>query len=227
MILDKKLKDQTDLDWQLAFPELTLQAKSKLYKILGPVVVGLDLKKIPYSDEYRPYFVVYPLWKEDVKSCLNAPIILKQHYDRRGFQYSIPFQGDGVLFADAVNSVRNNTPISFDRDISLAEMFQAIDNRTKEAPLEAAPNSYLQAVMQASKLEIALFLDKGLAQTIFFEISQRNWDLNHFAVCGVNLKDWLHSLQREIDTQSAFLKQIELNTQDRKLLRLKRSELRR
>lgn len=53
----KKIVD----DWKEAFPELSAFSTIKLYKVIGPVVVGLELPSVPYSkDEYRIYFVSYP-----------------------------------------------------------------------------------------------------------------------------------------------------------------------
>lgn len=225
MKVEKKLKDQVTMDWQMALPSLTLYTKNKLYKIVGPVVIGLELVRLPRSEEYRPHFVMYPLWKKDIKTNLDFPILLKEYYDKKGFQYSIPYEKHSTFFADALESVKTNTPISFTGSISIKEIYHAIDNYAKQPPLSAAPNSYLQAALQASKLKIALFAGRTEAQEIFDQISRRNWDLNHFAAFGVDFNEWLQTLRNETNNRELFLEHIKFIKLEKKLLQMKHSDL--
>jgi hypothetical protein len=120
--------------------------------------------------------------------------------------------------------VKTQTPLSFDSDISLKKIASAIEDYSKTSPLSAAPNSYRQAALQESKLKIALFLGATEAQKILEQVNKRNWDINHFKACGVDVTNWLHSLQATIINRDAFLKQIEVNKRDKKISQLKRSE---
>jgi hypothetical protein len=91
--------------------------------------------------------------------------------------------------------------------------------------LSAAPNSYLQAGLQDAKFKTALFISSEEAQKVLEQINKRSWDLNHFKACGVNVNEWLQSLQAAINNRDEFLKRIELNKEDKKISQLKSSEL--
>jgi len=63
MAVSKETSNAVNVDWENAILQLTLYAKNKLYKRVGPLIAGLELIKLPMSDEYLPHFVIYPLWK--------------------------------------------------------------------------------------------------------------------------------------------------------------------
>lgn len=225
MAIDKEVKKKVIEDWQNAFPQLALYAQDKLYKVVGATVIGLELIKLPRTEEYRPHFVVYPLWKKDVKASLDFPFILKEYSNKKGLQYSIPYERHSAFFSDVIESVKKQTPLPFDSNISLKKIVSVIDEHSKTPPLSAAPNSYLQAALQEAKLKIALFIGVTEAQSVLEQINKRSWDTNHFKACGVDVSKWLQGLQEVITNRDEFLKQIEANKQDKKILQLKSSEL--
>jgi len=67
----REIKEMVNEDWQKAFPQLTLYARNRFYKIVGPLVVGFELINIPRTEDYRPHFVCYPLWKNNIQECLR------------------------------------------------------------------------------------------------------------------------------------------------------------
>ncbi|MEC3876013.1 hypothetical protein [Chryseobacterium salviniae] len=225
MAIDTAIKKKVTQDWQNAFPELSLYAKDKLYKILGSTIIGLELIKMPREDDYRPYFVVYPLWEENIKDCLNGPIILQQYYNSKNLQYTIPYEKSDLFFNEVVNSVKKQSPLSFIDDVTLHEFITSIDEYSKKPPLSAAPNSYLQACLQKYKMMIALYVDSSQANVIFNQIKNNNWDLDHFKAFGINFSDWLNGLQQEIKHRDKFLEQIEINKSDKKISKLQYSEI--
>ncbi len=225
MAIDKEVKKKVIEDWQNAFPQLALYAQDKLYKVVGAALIGLEFLKLPRTEEYRPHFVVYPLWKKDVKASLDFPFILKEYLNKKGLQYSIPYKRHSAFFSDVKESVKKQTPLPFDSNISLKKIVSVIDEHSKTPPLSAAPNSYLQATLQEAKLKTALFIGVTEAQSVLEQINKSNWDTNHFKACGVDVNEWLQSLQATISNRDEFLKQIEANKQDKKISQLKSSEL--
>ncbi len=229
MVIDKAIKKKVIDDWQNAFPQLTLYAQDKLYKRVGPIVIGLELIKRPRTEEYSPYFVTYVIWNNkwgsDIRAWFMGPILLKEFKDKRGFQYDIPYVKHRAFFNDVIESVIKQTPLPFEGNISLKKMISVIDEYSQTQPLSAAPNSYLQAALQEAKLKIALFIGVTEAQSVLEQINKRSWDINHFKACGVNVNEWLQSLQEAISNREDFLKQIEINKQDKKISQLKSSEL--
>jgi len=221
----KEIKKKVVEEWQSAFPQLTLYSQNKFYKKVGAIIIGIELIKLPRTEEYRPHFVIYPLWKKEVKTSLDVPIILKEYYNKKGLQYSIPYEKHNAFFTDVLESVRKQTPLSFEGDISLKKLFSVMDEYSKTPPLSAAPNSYLQAVLQEAKLEMALFIGVADAQSVLEQINKRSWDTNHFKLCGIDVNKWLAVLREKITYREEFLNQIAANKQDKKIAKLKKSEL--
>jgi len=229
MAIDKEIKKKVTEEWLNAFPQLTLYAQDKLYKVVGSIIIGLELIKLPRTDEYRPHFVIYSLcgnrMGHDIKACLAGPILLQQYYNKKGFQYDIPYEKHSIFFDDVLESITKQTPLPFEGNIPLKRIMSILDEYSKTPPLSAAPNSYLQASLQEAKLKIALFIDVTGAQSILEQINKRNWELNHFKAWGVDVNEWLQSLQTTITHRDEFLKQIEINKQDKKIAKLLSSEL--
>ncbi|TCN60930.1 hypothetical protein D0809_03380 [Flavobacterium circumlabens] len=225
MAIDKTIKKKITEEWLLVFPQLSAFAQNKLYKIVGCCILGIELIKSPFKDNYSPYFVIYPLWKKDVKACLDYPIILKNFKNKKGFEFDIPYERHEVFFSDVIESVKKQTPLLFDRNISLKEILSVLDEYAKTPPLSAAPNSYLQALLQEIKFEIALITGVNEAHNILEEISKRAWDVNHFRVFGVEADQWLQELQKTISNREELLKRIEINKEDKKISKLKSSEI--
>jgi hypothetical protein len=225
MAIDKEVKKNVIEDWRNAFPQLTLYAQNKLYKMVGPVIIGLELIKLPRTEEYRPYFVMYSLWGNNIKICLDYPIVLEEFKDKRGLQYDIPYERHNSFFNNVLESINKQTLLPFDGNISLKKLLLVMDEYSKTPPLSAAPNSYLQAVVQEAKLKIALFINAPKAQSVLDQINKRNWDITHFKACGVDISKWLQGLQETISNRDEFIKQIAINKQDKKICLLKSSEL--
>lgn len=219
----KNVKKKVSLDWQNAFPELGKFSQNKLYKIVGPLILGLELIKLPGGQEYRPHFVMYSLWDNDLKTCLSRPIMLNEFHDKKGLQFFISYEGHENNFSDAVKSIKNQSLIPLNGDITLKKIFKAIDEHSQKPPLDGIPNSYLHASLQESKLLIALCNDdKIYVQQILSEIKSVNWDLNHFKLWGVNLKEWMQSIEDKIRNKNQLLININNNKSDKKLDRIKK-----
>lgn len=225
MAVNKETRNAVNTDWENALPQLTLYAKNKLYKRIGPLIAGIELIKLPMADVYRPHFVIYPLWKKDVETSLDHPIILTEYYNKKGLQFSIPYDKHEVFFPDVLEAVKSQCPLSLDNDIDVSDLISVFDAHSKKPPLNAAPNLYLQAELQKNKLKVMLYASPIKAQAFFSEVAKRNWDINNFRAFGFDVSQWLQNLSEEIGSREQFLKQIETNQSDRKILRLRSSEL--
>ncbi len=222
----KEAKKKVVEEWQNAFPQLTLYSQNKLYKIIGPIVTGIELMKLPRTEEYRPHFVIYPLWKNNAKECLDVPIILKEYYNRKGLQFSIPYEKHSIYFEEVLGSVKKETPISLAGDVSLKKLFDVIDEYSKMPPLNASPNSYLQAKLQETKLEIALCISSNSeVRNVLAQIQKRKWDIVHFAMWNIDFNEWLQGLKEKVNYSNDFFNRIAVNKQDKKLEKLQQSEL--
>ncbi|ANF50322.1 hypothetical protein A0O34_07245 [Chryseobacterium glaciei] len=225
MAIDKTIKKKVIEDWHLAFPHLSVYSQNKLYKVVGPVIIGLELIKLPRTEEYRPHFVIYPLWKENVQKTLDIPILLREYYNNKRLQFNIPYEKHSLFFEEVVDYISKQTFLSFVGNISLEKLLSVLDDYSRVPPLSAAPNSYLQGVLYQAKLYISLYVSSNAAENILQEIQMINWDLDHFKACGIDINNWILGLQHSIANRSDFLKQIEINKEDKKISKLQTSEL--
>ena len=83
------MKEETILknEWTKRY-NLTAVSQSKYYKIVGCFAIGFELMKI--YGEIKPYFVIYPLWREDVKMCFCVSYLYHCIEDSKGLDYSLP-----------------------------------------------------------------------------------------------------------------------------------------
>ncbi len=226
----KKIKKQVAEDWQSAFPELTKYAQNKYYKILGSVIVGVELVKPSSVEKYSPHFVIYSLWGnkagKDLKACLSGPIVLKPFFDKKGLEIYIPYLKHDAEFSEVLKAVKKQLPFSMEGDIPLKKMFAAFDEHSKTPPLSAAPNSYLQASLMESKFEMTLCSgNEKQAQDVLNQIKKKKWDLEHFALWGIKYENWLKDIESKLSNRDQILSQLNANRQDKKLEKLHRSEL--
>ena len=226
----KDNRKHVNKDWLGAFPQLTRFSLNKFYKILGPVIVGIELIKPPGVLKYSPHFVIYSLWGNraghDLKACMSIPLLLKSFQDKNSKEIFIDFDRHDFEFHEVLKSVRKQLPLSLQGPVSQAKILEVLDGYSKSPPLSAAPNSYLQASLMQSKLELAICSGtERQVEEIFKQIVKRNWDLNHFELWGIDYKNWIKDLEKCIDNKHLLLARLEANKRNSKLAKLQRSEL--
>lgn len=226
----KDKRKQAAEDWQNAFPQLVKYAQNKYYKILGSVLVGIELVKPSSVENYSPHFVIYSLWGnkagKDLKACLSSPIALKPFYNKKGQEIYIPYNKHEAEFSEALKAVKNQVPFSMEGDVSLKKVLSALDEHSKTPPLSAAPNSYLQASLMKSKFEMTLCSgNEKQTQDVLNQIKKKKWDLEHFALWGIKYENWLKDIESKLSNRDQILSQLNANKQDKKLEKLHRSEL--
>lgn len=229
MAIDSTIKKKVIEDWKAAFPYLSMYSQNKLYKLIGPLITGIELLKLPRTGEYRPYFVIYSLcgnaMGNDIKACLEGPIVLIPCYDKKGFQFDIHYEKHDMLFRDAADCLRKQSPLSFEKDLAISKLYDVIYSYSNTAPLSAAPNSYLQAALQKDRLKVALYIGIKEAEEVLDEIIKRDWDTKSFKNWNVDIIDWFQSLHEIIANRDNMMKQIEINRHDKKIAKLQSSEL--
>lgn len=62
-------------DWINEFPNSLAYTQNKLYKIIGPYVVGIEIFNLPRAEDYCPYFVVHELWDKTLNEFLKDPSV--------------------------------------------------------------------------------------------------------------------------------------------------------
>ncbi len=82
------MKDETILknEWINHFG-LTAISTWKYYKIVGCFLIGFE--QIRTRGELQPHFMIYPLWGNDIKDCLQGYCLYHCIEDTKGFGYQI------------------------------------------------------------------------------------------------------------------------------------------
>lgn len=222
----KEIKKSVRDNWLTAFPELSAFAQNKFYKVTGCLVIGVEAVNIPNIEGYKPHFVVYSLWKEDIKKCLDAPFLYVCVENKKGLQFSVPYLKHGALINEAIECFKEQISISLDGNIELKSLFALVDSRFSDMLIKSNPAQ--QAKLFELKFYTALYTgNQAQIQNVLSTIQQasKSWNMQMFETWYGKFDLWLQSLQATISSRDEFLKQIEVNKHDKKIAQLKSSEL--
>lgn len=218
-------KKKIAADFQIAFPNLTKWAPNRFYKVLGPLIIGIELIRGPFAPEYSPHFVAYPLWENSLNKCFQYPVLLKEFHNRKNLQFDIPYTNHDKYFEDVVYSIKKHSLIPFDDDVYLNKLFRVFDDYAKAPPLSASTDSFLQANLKKIKMLTGLYNSLDDAKLVYKDICDSSWNIKHFQAFGVDINNWIKDLEALINDRDGFLNQININKQDKKIIRLQSSEL--
>ena len=221
----KVIKKKITEDWLNAFPQLTELTQNKFYKIVGLTIIGIELIKLPRTENYRPHFVVYPIWKSDLKTCLDSPIILQEFYNKKGLQFSIPYDKHNFYFSEVLESAKKQILLPLDKDVPLKTMMDLINTRFSDTLIKV--HSGKQAALYEFKIYIALYLDSNEVQDILEQIQKesKKWNMQLFEAWYGSYDKWLQGLKERINHRNEFIAQVFSNRQDKRLEKLNQSEL--
>jgi hypothetical protein len=225
----RSINAKVNEEWLLEFPTLIKFSLNKFYRVVGCVVVGIELIVLPGSGNYRPHLTVYGLWPNhfgnDVKAWLGGPILLKEFYNHKRFQFNLPFEFNNEMCKEAISVIKSKAAFLLAENISIETLNAYIDNYAKCPPLDAMPGSYLQASLMESKLNIARYVSHAQALRVFKEINGRMWNTTHFKQCGHDVDEWINELKKKLANRELFLEDVKANRQNPRLSKLKFSEL--
>lgn len=222
----KEIKKRITEEWLNSVPQLSAFTQNKLYRIVGCVIVGIELVKLPKVEDYRPHFVLYPLWKSNLRNCLDSPTILMEINNKKGLQFSIPYLKHSSYFNEAIEYLKKQVPILFNESVSLKFLFDLVDSQFNDILVKS--NSAQQAKLFELKFYTALYTgNQSQVQNVLNQIKQtsKNWNMKMFEMWHGNFDTWLQRLQEKISCRDEFLKLIEASKQDKKISQLKSSEL--
>jgi hypothetical protein len=220
------IKKEIINNWSDSFAGLSVYAQNKLYKICGAFILGIEILSLPRSEDYRPIFVCYPLWKASIKQCFDEPMFIQEIYNKKGFQFNIPYTKHINFFQEAVECTTNQASILGCQHISTEQFFVTIERQFSQGIVRASPVA--QVKLFEAKFFGALYVnDLRLCKDVFEGLNKlvRNYNPDFLEWKYGNMDVWLQSLQEVIINRNEFLKQIEANKQDKKISQLKSSEL--
>lgn len=224
MVIDKKIKKKIAEEWLMRFPQLSAYSVNKIYKVVGCCVIGIELFRLPFSmDKYRPYFVIYALWKTNLKDCLDAPYLMLELRNKKGLQFDIPYSDSQIYLDEAVDCLKKQIPLTMNGDIPLKSLFSLIDHNLDHILYRS--NSAQQAKLLELKFYISLYKGYNIHVTLE-QIKKRSstWNLQLFNYWYGDLDSWFRILEEQMTDHNNFLKQIDINKQDKNIRKLYVSE---
>ncbi|MGJ1409070.1 hypothetical protein ACR78Z_05295 [Sphingobacterium thalpophilum] len=225
MITNNKKKVVAN-NWSDNFSDLSIYAQNKLYKICGPFLLGIEILSLPRTEDYRPIFVCYPLWKADIRQCLEEPVFIQEIYNKKGFQFNIPYEKHLNFFYEALECTKEQVPILGHQYTSVRQLFEVFNKQFTQTLIKSSPVG--QAKLFEAKLLGGLYVnDLNIVKQVFTELNEvsMSWSPKLFEWKYGKLDVWLQNLQQMIVNRIGFLKQIETNKQDKKVAKLHYSEL--
>lgn len=225
MPLDKELQKRNVEDWLSAFPQLSAYTPSKLYKVVGCCIIGIELVKLPFSDEYRPHFVIYKLWGKCLEECLSGPMLMVQLHNKKGLQFNIPYIEHDLLFHDVVECFKKQVTIPMNGDVPLKTFIKFVDHYFNSESLVKI-NPVQQALLCKLKFYSLLYAGGKPEKTLKQILSlSKKWDMSFFESQIGSFDSWFQILKNDMCHKDDFMNGILLNKQNPKIKKLHSSEL--
>lgn len=204
------MKEETQLknEWIKRYG-LTAISTTKFYKIAGCFIIGFELIKT--QGEIQPHFVVYPLWKDNVKECFSYPYILHCIEDSKGFNYQLPVSRILEDINTIFQNIDNYLGCDLRNHIHKDEILKIVDSYTSIA-------RYIPHV-QICMIELKVFLAIYFDDNLLFEYAKSQMDeiyaivgQDSFEFCAdCKYEEWKSSLISVFSDRQNFLKKINEN----------------
>lgn len=209
-------------DWQKQFPILSQYTSSTLYAKADIILIGLRLDKI-MSNTYRLILEILPLWIQE-KRKISIPVFSIELFNKKGGQFFIEYQLHEYLFEAAVECANQQFGLILRENIRANDIFRLVDSFSSTLITKHNPINWHRLF----ELKLALAFYSGetdLIDTVKAEIENETkyWnekEFNHMFMKSI--EEWKSDLYQKIENRETFMKQVQLNMDDKKISRLKR-----
>lgn len=226
-MIEKEIKKAVLKDWEIAFPSLTPCLSNSLLKVLSVCIIGIEIMRVPRSNEYRPLFVCYPLWEEDEKAIFSESFILQEIRDKKGLQFDIPYTKHKEYFEKAVECTKEQVLIPLDTDVPLSSFVRMINFQLKNDTLTKA-SPLMQSKLYQLKLYAGLYMNnQNLINKVLSEIKEAmiNWTPDLFEwKCGKK-EIWYQNILAIINNRENFMLKLDENMKQKRIKKLQYAEL--
>lgn len=203
--------------WLHEFPELKAVNKNKFGRVIGPVVVSIELLASNFSSVYSPYIVINTLWEEDIKKCLYIDVIMDTIRGTHPLKYDI----DDSELPEAITHSRVELQKLLCSIVCTENLYKLIDNMT-------LPNSILHIFFSYElKLYLALCINNiSIINLLLEEIRSKDWKVEYIEnVIQKSIGEWIDNWQDIIANREVFMEKVNKNRIDKRLKNLEFSEL--
>lgn len=208
------MKEETILknEWINRY-DLTAVTQSKYYKIVGCFAIGFELMKI--RGKIQPYFVIYPLWLEDVKECFGFSFLYHCIEDTKGLNYSLSISKMLEKKEEIFQNAEIYLNLDLKKNIHKDSLLKVINTYSKER-CSVLPD---QSSIIKMKAHMATFLnDESLFEQaiVDMEIAYAKYN-SFFEKYFGTLDDWKNNLISVFSNRQAMLDKIEENIANGKI----------
>lgn len=176
------IKNKVIKMWLDNFPGLSKYRGTKVYTKVGPVICGFEFISLPFVKEFRPHFVLYPLYRENIKECFMYPELMFEIENVSGpgkhNQYNLPYEVESNLLMCAINDAKQEIGFSFDSVVHISQINKLFDNQIELG-------IRLQDLIEAKYL-FNLVLSEENAKKIMLDIKKKYKNID---------KIWLSNLE--------------------------------
>lgn len=205
------MKEETIIknDWCNYFG-LTPISQSKYYKIVGCFILGFELVRT--QCEIQPHFVLYPLWKKDIKTNMQFPYILHCINDSRGINYQISIsemlKQKEAIFLD----IERVVGFDLTKNISKEDILKIVEQ--EQYSKMYVDNPYHQGILSELKIYLSVYAnDKDLYMQTIAEIDDIYSRINRniFKYWFGDFYKWKNNLELTFAKRQDILKTIREN----------------
>lgn len=208
-------------DWQKQFPILSPYTPSTLCAKAGIILIGLRLDKV-MSNTYRVILEILPLWVQE-KRKISIPVFFVELFDKDGGQFFIKYQLHKYLFETTVECANQQFGFILRESIRANDIFRLIDSYSSTLITNHNPIDWYR--LFELKLALAFYLGRAdLIDTVKTEIENETkyWDEKDFnRIFMKSIEEWKSDLYQKMGNREMFMKQVQLNMDDKKIAKLK------
>ena len=208
-------------DWKIQFPILSQYTSSTLYAKADIILIGLRLDKV-MSDAYRLILEILPLWVQE-KRKISIPVFFVELFDKDGGQFFIKYQLHKYLFEEATKCANQQFGLILRESIRANDIFRLIDSFSSTFIPKHNPIKWHR--LFELKLALAVYSGQSnLINTIKEEIENETkyWDETDFnRIFMKSIEEWKIDLYQKMGNREIFMKQVQLNIDDKKISKLK------
>lgn len=191
---------------------LTAVTQSKYYKIVGCFAIGFELMKI--HGKIYPYFVIYPLWLEDVKECFGFSFLYHCIEDSKGLYYSLPISQMLEKKEEIFQNAELYLNLDLKKNIHKDNLLKVIDTYSKKRYYASDQSSIIEM-----KVYMATFLnDESLFEQAITDMEEAYANFKStFEEYHGKLDDCKNKLISVFSNRQAVLDKIEENIANGKI----------
>lgn len=209
-------------DWKKQFPILSQYTSSTLYAKADIILIGLRLDKV-MSDTYRLILEILPLWVQE-KRKISIPVFFVELFDKDGRQFFIKYQLHKYLFKAAAECANQQFGLILQENIWANDIFRLINSFSSTHITKHNPVDWHR--LFELKLALAFYFGSAnLINTIRTEIEDETkyWNEKEFnRIFMKSIEEWKIDLYQKMENRETFMKQVQLNLDDKKISKLKR-----